>query len=116
MWRRVQVETLDEVSARAGLGKRGRRGPRCFLKAMLCQPHNWWRPSPTLRRGQAWWTGLQPFTLGQQVGSSACTDSAPHVRARERERDSDNIQYLMGEREREGEGDNAGVLPGACAG
>lgn len=56
----VQVESLDEVSARTRLGK------RCYERILLCELHCFWNWPPD----GSWLDGLQPTSVGRQVPTS----------------------------------------------
>ena len=53
----VQVQSLDEVSARTNSGR------RCFQRMVLCNLWHFWHWPP----GRHWLDGLRPNSVAQQV-------------------------------------------------
>lgn len=59
-YNRIQVESMDEVSARI------RAGRRCYERILLCELHCFWNWPPD----GSWLDGLQPSSVGRQVPTS----------------------------------------------
>ena len=64
----LQVESLEEVSARTNTGR------RCFQRMVLCNLWQFWHWPP----GRHWLDGLRPNSAAQQVSPSLRTLSCTH--------------------------------------
>jgi hypothetical protein len=64
----LQVETLDEVSAMLPPELMNSSRPRCFKSMLLCSTFNLFHDRQA-QPDNSWLTGLQPFTVGQEVST-----------------------------------------------
>ena len=72
----MQVESLDEMSARTRVGR------RCFERVVLCDQHCFWNWPPD----KSWLDGLQPSSVAHQV-TRANTPAAPIITSERRDPD-----------------------------